>query len=300
MTTPAWPGLLPLATVRWARLSGWTPEPAVVVPLVLAVVSYSRATRAVARRRPGVSWAGRTGCFVAGIAVLALALVSPIDSLADDRFSVHMVQHLLLTLVAPPLLLLGRPLTLAVAASSTQTRATLTRVAASGPARLAGSPAFGFASFALVMWTSHLSPVYAATLDNDALHALEHVAYLLTATAFWWPVVAKDLGADRLSHPGRLLYVFLSMPVMSLLGFVITSSDRVLYAHYVATTGTVAMALADQRLGGAVMWETSMVGSAIALSLVMLDWMRHDEIEARRFEARAEVPRRSVEVPGGG
>jgi putative membrane protein len=274
--------------------------PLVAVPLAIAAVTYVRAARAATRRRPSIAWTGRTACFLAGLAAIAIALLSPIDALADERFSAHMVQHVLLTLVAPPLLLLGRPLTLAIATSGPRARVALAHLAGSRTARFLGSPAFGFASFALVLWASHLSPMYEAALTDDAVHAVEHVAYLATATAFWWPLVARDPGAARLSYPARLLYLFLSMPVMSLLGFVIASSGRVLYVHYVAAAGSVGAALTDQRLGGTIMWESSMLGAAVALSLVLLDWMRFDDLEARRSDLRrATRGRDAVEVQRG-
>jgi putative membrane protein len=283
----------------YSVVSGWTFEPTVVVPLAASTALYLHAVRLARRRgRPG-AWSRRSAWFLTGIVVLFVALEGPIDALSDERLWVHMVQHLLLMVVAPPLLLLGRPLTLAHAASSARTRATLVRVSKSRLVRLVGSPSFGFGLFTVVMWGSHLSSLYEAALTNDAVHAVEHVAYLTAASLFWWPIVAKDPGADRLSYPGRLFYLFLSMPVMSLLGFVVSSSDRVLYPHYVPTNGSLAAALADQRLGGTIMWESSMLAGAVALSLVLIAWMRYDEIEARRADSRRGRDAVALEVNGG-
>jgi putative copper resistance protein D len=255
--------------------------------LALAASAYMLGVNRTRRRRGASGWEpSRSVWFLAGVAVLAVALVSPIDRYADDRLSVHMVQHLLLMMIAPPLLLLGRPLTLAHAASSGRTRTALAAIGRSRATRILGAPVIGFATYALVLWASHFTSLYEASLTNDSVHAVEHLMYLLSATLFWWPVVARDPGAARLSHPARLLYLFLSMPVMSLLGFVLSSADRVLYPHYVATAGSVALALADQRLAGTVMWEGSMVITMLALSGVLLDWMARDELEARRADAR--------------
>jgi cytochrome c oxidase assembly factor CtaG len=134
---------------------------------------------------------------------------------------------------------------------------------------------------------------------DDGIHALEHMLYLATATLFWWPIVARDPGARRLTYPGRVLYIFLSMPMMSLLGFVITYSDRVLYSHYIVAAGSVAAALADQRLGGTIMWESSMLGGATALSFVLVDWMRYDDAQARLADALSTRSAATAEVPGG-
>jgi cytochrome c oxidase assembly factor CtaG len=283
----------PVPVVGVSPALRWTFEPAVIVALVLVGRWYLRGARIAEHRRPAVSWRGRTVSFVGGLVVLLVALESPIDTFADDRLSIHMVQHVLLTLVAPPLLLFGRPLTLWHAASSPGTRHTLARLARARAVRFVSSPAFGLGSFGAVLWVSHLSPLYEASLTNSAVHAAEHAAYLGTAMSFWWPVVAKDPGSARLSYPGRLLYVFLAMPVMSLLGFVVSYSDRVLYPHYLATASSAAAALADQRLGGTIMWESSMLGGAIALSIVLIEWMRYEDVLARRADARLERARRA-------
>ena len=120
------------------------------------------------------------------------------------------------------------------------------------------------------------------------IHALEHTAYLVASLLFWWPVIGLDPGPRRLSHPGRILYVFLAMPVTALLGLAITSADRVVYPYYAAASPLVgASALADQHLGGAIMWEGGMFVMVPALGLLLLDWFRHEERAALRSDARA-------------
>jgi putative membrane protein len=279
----------PVASISWSTIaSGWNFEPQIVMPLVLTMWLYAVGVHRTRQRRGVAGWkTSRSVCFLAGGAVLFLALASPIDAYSGRLLSVHMVQHLLLMQVAPPLLLLGRPITLALAASSGTARARLSAFAQSGVARTLGSPVVCFGSFAVVLWASHLTPLYEVTLTDRTLHALEHLGFLTAALLFWWPIVARDPGAARMSHPGRLFYLFLSMPVMSLLGFVISSSDRVLYAHYVTSSDLLGVsALADQRLGGTIMWESSMLVSAVALSAVLLDWMERDETEGLRADLR--------------
>lgn len=266
----------------------WSFQPQVIFPLALTAGLYVHGVRRSSRRHGRAGWkSSRFACFLSGIGVLFVALESPIDTYSDRLLSVHMVQHLLLMQVAPPLLLLGRPITLALAASSGPVRARLSASAHSRIARAFGSPVIGFGSFAIVLWAFHFTPLYEATLVNESLHALEHLAFLVGALLFWWPIVARDPGAARLSYPARILYLFLSMPVMSLLGFVISSSNRVLYVHYVVSSRMLGLSpLADQRLGGTIMWESSMLVSAVALSAVLLDWMHRDQQEALRADAR--------------
>jgi putative membrane protein len=223
--------------------------------------------------------------FLAGLATILVALQGPIDAGAATSFSVHMVQHLLLTMVAAPLLVLGAPVTLAFRASSKPARLRLRSVLRSAPIRLLSNPLVAWTLFFGVLWGSHVTGFYEASLVNPGLHDLEHVAYLGTAVLFWMPLVARDPAPSRLGYPGRILYLFFAMASMAFLGLAIFSANNVLYPAYAAVEGT-GRALSDQRVGGALMWAGSMVCIVPALAFVMLDWMRADEREARRIDER--------------
>jgi putative copper resistance protein D len=268
-------------------LISWVFDPWVVLGLGVALWWYVRALHRLQRGR-GPRWpVSRSRAFIAGLGVLAFALLSPLDVYSDLLLSVHMVQHLLLTMVAPPLLLLGAPITLALRTESPPRRAALARILRSRTVQVVGNPLLGWILFAATVWASHLPAFYDATLRNVGLHAAEHLAYLSTALLFWRPLVGKDPG-PRLSHPARLFAMFLIMPQMTFLGLAIYSSDRPLYAHYIATSlrfGTTAVA--DQHLGGAIMWSSGMLFMVPAMALVLIDWMRKDEREAARYDARA-------------
>ena len=152
-------------------------------------------------------------------------------------------------------------------------------------ATLAARPSVAWCLFVGVMWGTHMSGLYQATLRNETLHEAEHLAYLVTALLFWMPVVGVDPSPARLSHPGRILYLFLAMPAMAFLGLAITSAGHALYPTYVILEGP-REALTDQRLAGALMWEAGMLAMVVALSFVLLDWFRRDEREARRIDER--------------
>ena len=110
--------------------------------------------------------------------------------------------------------------------------------------------------------------------------------YLGTALLFWRPVVARDPSPVRLSQPGRLFYMFVSMPVTTFLGLAIYSSDRVLYPHYAAATARLGLsAVADQHLAGAIMWETGAVLMLPALGLVLADWFSSEERRGAAHDA---------------
>jgi len=266
-------------------LANMTFDPAVVIALV-AGVAYVRAERRVRRERGDRRFPRARGRqFLAGLAIVLIALESPIDTVSATSFSVHMVQHLLLTMVAAPLLVLGAPVTLALLSSTPANRRRLSAALTRPPLRTLSHPIVAWALFFGVLWGSHLTGLFDASLRSDGVHALEHAVYLATAVLFWMPVVGRDPAPLGLSHPGRILYLFLAMASMAFLGLALSSANHILYPTYEAIEGT-AKAAADQRMGGALMWVSGMILILPALALVMLDWMRLDEREARRIDAR--------------
>jgi cytochrome c oxidase assembly factor CtaG len=268
-------------------MTSWRLDPPVVVEIFGIGLVYVEAAR---RLKIGAGFPrSRERCLLAGLAVVFLALDGPIDAGASGLLSVHMVQHMLLTMVAAPLIVLGAPVTLALRASSPGTRRRiLVPILNSRMARILANPLVAWSLLFVVLWASHLTSLYEAAMLNRGLHALEHVAYLGTAVLFWWPVVGLDPIPPRISHPARILYLFLAMPPMAFLGLAIYSSDHLLYPYYATVPGaTIASALADQHLAGAIMWEGGVFVVVPALALVLLDWMRRDEREAERTEERA-------------
>ena len=146
-------------------------------------------------------------------------------------------------------------------------------------------PVVAWALFFGVLWGVHLTGFYDAALRNEGIHALEHVLLLATAVLFWMPIVRADPSPSALSYPARILYLFVAMPAMAFLGLVLVSADEPLYGTYAQFEGT-ARAIADQQVAGGIMWAGTMVLIVPALAFVLLDWMRADEREARRADAR--------------
>src|SRR4029078_11254586 len=172
---------------------------------------------------------------------LAVALLSPIEAYEGQLFSVHMLQHMLLELVAAPLLLLGAPATLALRAATPSARARLLAVLHSRIVSVVSFPLLAWILFAAVNWGWHFSTLYDQALETPWLHDLQHLTFLGAALLFWRPVVGAALalarrpplwwrvvGADparcRLPHPVRLFYLFLAMPQNSFLGIALMSA----------------------------------------------------------------------------
>jgi putative membrane protein len=268
-------------------LRSWSFDPVVMLGLFAAAALYVQGAARV-RRESSAFPRWRLTCFLAGLAVAFIALQSPIQAYSDRLFSVHMVQHLLLTMVAAPLMVLGTPVLLALQASSISfRRRVLVPLVQSRAASLLSHPVISWSLFIAALWASHFTNLYEDALGSQAIHGLEHALYVAAAVLFWRPIIGLDPGPSRISHPGRLLYLFLAMPQMAFLGLAIYSSDQVLYTHYILTASALGTsALADQHLAGALMWTTSMFLFLPAMALVLLDWMKKDAREAARLDAR--------------
>jgi cytochrome c oxidase assembly factor CtaG len=206
--------------------------------------------------------------FAAGLVALAASLEGPLDDLADSSLSWHMVQHFALTSVVAPLLLLGAPVRVALAAAPPAGARALARVLASRPVAFLTQPAIAWLQFMLVLYGAHFSPLYEAALENETVHAFEHLALLGSALIFWTPVLAVAPAPHAPSHLVRILMVFLALPVMSFLGFIFYVAHRVFYAHYAALPG----ALADQTNAGAVMWIAGGAPLFAAMLALVADW----------------------------
>jgi putative membrane protein len=255
----------------------WSFDPLTVAALVVAAIAYHRAEHTVATAHPRhLIPASRRRSFYAGLVVVAVAILSPIHAYADERFVVHMAQHLLLTFLAAPLLVIGAPLTLAVRAASPEHRRRLLRVLNGPVVAGLGHPVVAWAQFAVVMWATHFSGFFEAALENTWVHALEHGLFLGSAALFWWPALGESTGRWRLSHPLRLLYVALAMPQNTFLAVAILSAGRVLYPHYGSR--------ADQRQAGGVMWVSGDLALLVVVLLLAAAWARHEERTTRRRE----------------
>lgn len=252
----------------------WTFDPPLLLALGLTAAAWLllvRRVNAAHPRTPMPAW--RSWAFLGGLLVLFVALQSPIDTFADDLFSVHMVQHVLLSFISAPLLVLGAPVTLLLRWSRPgPRRRLLLPVLHSRVLRVLLFPPLTWLLFAAVMWAVHFTPLFEAALESEPIHQLEHLLLLGSAILYWLPAVANEPMPWRLSWSWRLLYLFMGMPLVSLLGLVLYSQTFVLYPHYLLRLGDGA--LADQRLAGTIMWVGSDLLSMVAIGLLVWAWSR--------------------------
>ncbi len=259
----------------------WTFEPAVVLGVLAVATGYA----AGVRRLWGTAGAGRgiTGwqvlSFALGLVTLLVALVSPLDALSDSLFAAHMSQHLLLILVAPPLLLWGNPLVALLWALRRARRGALLAWWRASPLRhewdAISHPAAAWTLHAATLLAWHVPPLFDAALRSDVVHALEHASFLATALLFWWPVL-HPAGRRRLGYGGALLYVFAMFMLGGGLGALLTFTTVVLYAYGPATRAWGLSPLQDQQLAGLIMWIPA--GSIYVLAAVGLvfHWLHAD------------------------
>jgi putative copper resistance protein D len=274
-----------------AVLLDWSLDPFPLLAIAAAAIAYlwlSRRVAAAHRANPPRPW--RTALFLGGLAAIGVALLSPIEAYEGSLFSVHMVQHMLLELVAAPLLLAGAPMTLVLRAAGPGLRRGILRVLHSLPVRVLSFPLLAWVLFAAVNWGWHFSTLYNDALENSVLHYLQHASFLAAALLFWWPIVAADPSPWRLPHPVRLFYLFLAMPQNSFLGVALMNAGRVLYPHYLTNGRTWGPSpLDDQVLGGIVMWVVGDVAFLAGMALVVAWWVREEDRRTARLDARLDA-----------
>jgi putative membrane protein len=282
-------GQAPVEPTPAILLEGWSFTVDVWLPVILAALIYWVMYSQVNRLHPANPVPrGRLWSWMAGLGAIVLGLASPIEFYDTTLFSVHMVQHLLLTFLAAPLLVLAAPITLLLRWASPEARHRfILPVLESRVVRVVSYPMVAWVLFAGVMWFSHFSPLFDAALDDFGLHRLEHALYLVSSLLFWWPVVGADPSPHRLSYPARIMYLALGMPFSSLLGLVIFSASQPLYPHYVDLVRDWGpTVLEDQALAGGIMWVGGDGAFVLALILAVAAWLRHEERENRREDAR--------------
>lgn len=280
-------------------LLGWTFEPLPTLAIGLAAAWWVWAVRRVDARHPANPVPQRrTVAFLAALAALAFALSSGIERYDTTLFSVHMVQHVLLVLVAAPLMALAAPMTLILRLSARSTRRRwILPVLHSRVVRVLSFPVVTWLQFAAVMWASHFSGLFDLALEAPVAHDIEHVLFLSSALLFWWPAVGLDPAPWRIVHPARIVYVFLQMTQNTFLAVVILNAPAALYRHYATLDRPFGIdALADQRLAAGVMW---IVGDAIFLTAIMLlvaAWMRADARGLARQDRQADLDLAQIRI----
>lgn len=277
-----------------AAAAGWTWDPWILAALYLATAIYLKGLRRLWRRAGRGRGIGgwHAAAYVVGIAALAGALLSPVHALGEALFSAHMVQHLLLMVVAAPLLVLGRPWIAWAWAVPRRRR----RLLARGWHRLRGVRRVGrglahplaiLALHVVVLWAWHVPALYEAALDSRAVHHLEHATFFVSAVLFWWVLARAGSRSGWAGQGAAILYVFAVALQSGALGALILFAPEAwypLHAWGAAAHGTTP--LEDQQLAGVLMWVPAGLAYTAAGAALLAAWLRRTEVAVARGERR--------------
>ena len=262
------PVLLESGAVAW---DAWSLDPLLLSLLLIAAGGYVLVSRTSAKATSELS-AGRrqTVAFLGGLFLIYVALASPLRPGGERLFSLHMLQHVVLSSWVPPLLLLGLP------------PALLRRLLSGGLlSRAVGfltQPLVGAPIFMLTMWVWHVPPVYDAAVANGILHGLLHVSLVATGLLFWWTVVNPEPALHEISTGWRAFYVLFADLPMMLLAFFMVASQSVLYEFYETQPRLWGIsAMTDQQLGGAIMGSLGEITLWIPFTRLFMRLMSQDD-----------------------
>ncbi|MBX9856399.1 MAG: cytochrome c oxidase assembly protein [Gemmatimonadaceae bacterium] len=220
--------------------------------------------------RPGPSGPQRLAYF-GSLLLLFLTLNGPLHDLSDFYlFSGHMVQHLILTLVVPPLMVYGTP--------GWMLRPLLRRAPLFGAARKLTSTTWCFVIFNLVLAFWHLPPMYNLALASHPVHILQHLMFIAASVLMWWPLMSPLPELPRAAYPAQMLYCFLMVIPMSIISIYIAMADTLLYPAYAAAPRILGITpMQDQQYGGLIMWIPGGVFFYAVMTVVFFKWSARGE-----------------------
>ncbi len=249
-------------------VSRWQFAPVVTGFVVVAAGLYLWGVLRVRRRHPARPWPlYRTALFLGGLAVIVIATQSGIGSYDDVLFYDHMVQHLLLLMVAPPLLVVGQPATLLLHASRNPLHTWAKKLLRSRVLAAITWPPFGVALYVAVIVGTHLTGFMNLVESNGTVHDAEHVLYLAAGYLYFLPLIGREPIRWRVSYPTRIFLLFIAMPVDAFTGLILGSENSNPFPALAKQRPTWAPnPISDVHIGGAVMWVG---GAGIMFALVM-------------------------------
>lgn len=275
-----------------ATLLSWDLRPELILLLALAGIIYfvgwwrlrarSRARQRQNRWRASAPW--RPVAYLTGLLILAIALMSPIDVLGGQLLTMHMVQHILLVMIIPPLLLLANPLPFFLWGLPQNVRLGVGRLLAPSARfryflRRTTGPGIVWLLFVIFYWGWHDPNAYNLALESAFVHDLEHITFFMVSMLFWWHVVGAGPKIHRpLSPLGRFAYVLTAIPPNMLAGLAIVFASGPIYTYYEAMPRLWGLSvMEDQRIGGVIMWIPGSMMYIIAALILVSRWLQHEE-----------------------
>lgn len=278
-----------------ALLSSWEIQPIISVVLLGFGVTFSVGWWRLRQRDAHLSHWWRLLAYWVGLLLIFLALMSPVEVLSGQLFTAHMIQHLMIAMFAPPLLLAPNPLPILMWGLPLNMRRQIGHLLLSKRSRIRpilaqiGQPFVAWAAFFLFLWGWHDGNLYNLTLRSEWVHDLEHFTFFYSAMLLWWHITgAAPVFHKRFSYPVRIAFVIACVPANMIAGVVIALADAVIYTYYETIpfrTFNISV-LDDQRLGGAIMWIPGSMMYVIAVIVLVTLWLNEQERDAKLRRGR--------------
>jgi putative membrane protein len=261
----------------------WEFSPFAILVLTLAVVAalwYLRAGWTLSTR--GRRWSRkRTVAFLFGLAAIVIALQSPVATFTMEYFQAHVIQHLLLMVIGPPLLAMGAPMTLALQTSSRSGKVRLLATLNSGPFRVLTHPIPVWILYYISMFAFFLTFALGFAMSHMWVMDLVNLAFLFASTLFWWPIVGLDpIPHWQMSHGVRMANLLIGVPIESFLALALLNNSRPAASMYT---------LSSTHSGAAILWIGAELFTVIALIPVFLQWVRFEERKGARYDAQLDA-----------
>ena len=283
--------------------SAWTLDWLAVVAIVAIGVAYVIGVRRLRARGDRWPWSRTLSFCGLGLGSLVVATCSSLATYDTVLLSMHMAQHMILSMIAPICLALGAPVTLALRTLPRGPRTTLLAVLHSRVAAVVASPPVAFTLFVTSPWVLYFSGWYEATLRSPLLHDMLHLHFLLVGCLFFWPLLGLDPVPGRVSYPFRMLMVFATLPFHAFLGVSILSMDTPIAADWYNAFHRTwpPTPIDDQHIAGSILWGSGDIVGLVIFGVLFAQWVRQSQREAEREDRRLdreEAAARSSGSPG--
>ncbi|HVX41271.1 MAG TPA: cytochrome c oxidase assembly protein [Gemmatimonadaceae bacterium] len=265
-----------------ARLSpSFSVHPSTVIGIIGLAVLYERGSKGWGRAaRDGAPQDARPSTlqhvwYYVALLVMFFSLNGWLHDLSDGfLFSAHMVQHIMITLVVPPIMIMATP--------GGMLRPALAIPGVAPVARFITKPVHAFAIFIVTFAGWHLPPLYNYALEHHPVHIVEHLMFMVSSVLMWWPVLSPMPELPRLSYPGQMLYLFLLSIPMSIVSVYITYADTLLYPFYATAPRVWGITpMNDQLIGGLIMWIPGGLFFYGIISVIFFRWQQRDGVETQ-------------------
>ncbi|MEU3983292.1 cytochrome c oxidase assembly protein [Streptomyces sp. NPDC026672] len=283
-----------LAPFTLGRGLQWSADPFFLVACLLGLALYGWGV--VRLRRRGDAWpVARTVSYVVGVLTIGLVMCTRLNDYGMVMFSVHMVQHMVISMLSPILLLLGAPVTLALRALPTAPRGRkgprelLLMLLHSRYMRVITHPAFTIPMFVASLYALYFTPLFDFLMGSRTGHVAMMVHFLAVGVVFFWPIIGVDPGPHRPGHLMRMLELFAGMPFHAFFGIALMMGSSPMvgtFAHPPASLGIDA--LADQNAAGGIAWAFSEIPSVLVLIALLFQWYGSEQRQARRTDRAAD------------